>query len=148
MTVTAAQADRFSNESRVYGQVLDFPLFATHHVYRNTLAFAETSATGVGYVIQYASYASTTRFIGVHQREVHNATTALEQLYGTKCQVALSGTLVVDMASTANITIGMQVYATDDHTVQTSNSSAIYVGWIMRVVNTTQVEIVVDTSKA
>ena len=144
--MAAATANR-NYEGRVYTgkSNLSYEMTASLHVYRGTLAMVDVTT---GLIAAFAAYDANDRFVGVHLAEVHNLTTALAHLKGDRAVVASQGTVILDAAQVTSAWLGCAVAATDDHTVQlVTGSNEVYVGRVVRVISTTQVEVEIDTDQ-
>lgn len=146
--MAAATANRVVN-GRVYPGKSNLPytLKASAHVFRNTLAIVDISDSGN--CIDFASYSANYRFVGVHLMEVHNLATAQSHIKGDKVCVASSGTIeLVFTASAAAGDLGKAVYAIDNQTCQLSPTNAIYIGRIIRIIDSTHVEVEIDVDQS
>jgi hypothetical protein len=90
MTATIATANRVVQGHTYPGTPnLSYPVTASTHLYRNTLAFLATSSgqlVGVDNGYTAANY----RFVGVNLMEVWNSASAAANQYGTKMPVSQS----------------------------------------------------------
>lgn len=146
--MTAATANREAKGVTYTDQpALALPLKSSEHVYRGTLGVLDLSS---GEVVNFASYDSNYRFAGVHLLERHNNSDADYQIDDDEAVLAQSGTalMVYGDGDADDGDLLKPVYATDNQTVQTSSSSAIYVGRIVKVISTTSVIVEIDTSQA
>lgn len=148
----AAATKNRVGQGRIYkGKAqLPFPVKADAHVFRNTLAVVDTSDDNG--IVNFGSYDADYKFVGVHELECYNSSSADKEIYRDEASVRRDGTInLVPSGFTASTQhIGRKVYAIDNQTVKLTDNTAstvdaIYVGTIVSIISTTMVEVEIDT---
>jgi hypothetical protein len=126
MAVTANQIIYWQDGDRQSGPVME-----TTHLYEGTLAFFNATGYVVGIVAGGAN-----PFAGVLIKEYDNssgATGAITAEFNTEGDYVLTG------AGFSQATVGLDIFASDNYTVTTSNSATSYVGRCVGYISSTQI---------
>lgn len=128
MAVTANQLITRSEGDRVGG-----PVAASTHLYEATMAFF--SATG--YIVGIVA-AGANPFAGIVLREVDNSAGADGDL---TAELLADDVFILPGTGFTQATVGLDIYASDNYTVTTSNSSTSYVGQCVGYVSSTLIKV-------